>query len=56
MKILKAAIDSGDFDNPQISEYKFVRESLSYSGNIVIRQDQIVPPCLPPTKNDAIGA
>lgn len=44
MKMLKEAIDSKNFDKTELSSYKFVREQLSYSGNIIIRQNQVVIP------------
>lgn len=44
MRLIKEAIDSGNFEKPELGPYKFVREQLSYSGSIIIRLDQIVVP------------
>lgn len=38
---LKLAIDSRDFEDPQLGSYKYFKEQLGYLGNIVIRGNQV---------------
>lgn len=41
---LKVAIDDNNYEDPLLLPYKYFHQELSYSGNIIIRQSQVVIP------------
>lgn len=44
MQMLKNAINDQNFDREQLAPYRYFKDQLSYSGNVVIRGDKIVVP------------
>lgn len=42
--MLKQAIDDQNFEKDELKEYKFFKDQLTYSGNLIIRTNQIVVP------------
>lgn len=44
LQLLKTAIDNRNFDHEQLTAFKYFKDQLSYSGNVLIRGDKIIVP------------
>lgn len=44
LQMLKQAIDDNNFEKDELKEYKFFKDQLTYTGNLLIRSNQIIVP------------